>query len=407
MRYDEERPSFVYSHVNYDIPIDDHPVASRLPKASTRPSVQASAADFRSVTRRPDGPKELNDYLFSDEPQLSIHISSFEDATLISVTWGHWSLDAMGLAALLNAWTQVLNGQEDHVAPLHGFDTDPLALMGSSAVEESCLASRQIKGLDLVIFALCYVFEFLWWRKQEDHVVCLPASYVQSMKQTTMEELIAENQSDSEPFVSDGDVVCAWWTRLALQHLGPTSNRTVIIINPFDLRGLLAKDLLPASTAYLSNAVYAFFATVPASAILQKPLSFLASQIRRQMLEQGTRNQMEALAALSRKEMLETGRPSIFGDSTSQLIAFSNWTKGKFYEFDFSAAVTRQGLPLEMRANAIGKPSYVHSLGYCAGMFSRYSVPIYGKDAAGNYWLSSPLRASTWRKIEEDFAAME
>lgn len=317
VRYDEKRPGFNYTHVKYDMSIEEHPLASQLPQASNRPSVEAGPEHFESLARRPDAPKKLDDYLHSDEPQLSVHIVSFEDSTLVSLTWPHTYFDAMGRATFFNAWTLVLNGQEDKVAPFNGYKTDPLAPLGFSMVEESMLAKYQVKGLSILLFTIRYIFEFIWWRKEENYTVCLPAAYLQSMKQTIMQELAAQSQGDSKPFVSDGDVICAWWTRLALQHLSPTSRRTVVILNAFGLRGVLSKDLLLAGTAYTSNAVYRLYTILAASDVFQRPLSYLASQIRRSIQEQGTRSQIEALASLHRKNITTTGRPAVFGDSTT------------------------------------------------------------------------------------------
>lgn len=386
--------------------IEDHPLASQLPRATDHPSVQANPEQFRSLARRPDSPKKLDDYLSSDEPQLSLHIVSFENSTLVSTTWSHTLSDIMGQGALFNAWALVLNGKEDQVPPFHGFEADPLANLDSSTVEESIIARYRLKGLSMLLFVLRLMFELLWWYKEDNRIVCLPSSYIQAMKQTAMKELAAQNNDNCKQFVSDGDTICSWWARLALQHLGPTSNRTVNIANAFGLRELLAKDLLPASTAYVPNAMFAVHTITPASELFQRPLSFVASQIRRSIQEQGTRSQMEAFAALNREEWLRNKRPCVFGDSSTQLITFSNWTKAKLFEVDFSSSVTKQGFPIKGQAYALGRPSCLFASAFVHRFPLRYSCPIFGKDLAGNYWLAATLRASTWQKIEEDFAAM-
>jgi hypothetical protein len=373
---------------------------------SSRPLVQASPAEFRSLARRPDAPKKLDDYLFSDEPQLSLHIVSFEDATLVSLTFPHMLLDGMGLSALFNAWALVLCGQEDQVPLLHGFDTDPLANLGASPAVQSVLASRQITGLRMLLFAARYIFELVWWRNEEKRIVCLPHSYLRAMKNTAIQELATQDHSESTPFLSDGDVICAWWTRLAIQYMPQASTRMIVIMNVYGLRSVLAKDLLPVGTAYVSNATFPVFAFLPAYQIFQKPLSFVAAKIRRSIKEQGTRSQIEAFAALYQKTISETAYTPVFGDSTSQMIIFSNWSKAKFFDIDFSSAVTKQGIPLEKRANALGQPSYIYPSEHMNGFPSRNSFPIFGKDAAGNYWLAGTMRASVWPKVEGAFKAM-
>lgn len=374
---------------------------------SNRPTIQGDTTEFHCLARQSNTPKKLDDYLYSDEPQLSIQIVSFEDATLVSVTWPHTFLDAMGLRALFDAWILVLRGQEDQLPPFYGFDVDPVANLGdSSPVEPYVLADRQLKGLSFFVFVVRYVFDLLWWRKDEQRIVCLPSSYLQEMKQTAMHELVIHSKSERNPFISDGDIICAWWTRLAIQHMSRTSSRTVLIMNAFDLRTALSKDIIPLGAACMSNLSGVIYTSLPAYQIFQKPLSFVASQIRRSIQEQGTRSQVEAFVALHRKLTATTGRAPMFGDSSNQLVVFSNWNKGKFFSIDFSSVVVKEGIPVQKRATPLGQPSYLHANGFVNGYSSRNAFPIFGKDAAGNYWLGGQLPASFWPRIEEAVARM-
>lgn len=405
--FNKERPGFAYSHVKHEGSIEDNAQTSQLPKLSGKPSVQAGPREISSFVRRQDAPKKLHDYIMTDAPQLSLHIVSFTDATLVSLTWLHTLLDIIGQAAIFDAWTLVLSGQEHRVIPLHGFDSDPLATLGSSPVslEQSLLAKHQLTTPQFILFAVRFLWELACFPKDELRTVCLPASYLHNMKQTALQELLADEES--KRFVSDGDIICAWFTRLATKHLSRSSSRTVVITNVLGLRTILSNDLLPKGTAYVSNATSMVQALVPASQVFQKPLSFTASKVRQSIQEQGTRNQVEAFSAFQRKAAAEKKRtPALFGDATSQLIVFTNWAKGKFYEVDFSSAVVNTGKPLDKRTNPVGRPSHVQVIGRHTAMPDRYTVTILGKDAGGNYWLTGRLRPSTWQKIEKEFASM-
>ncbi|RDW58312.1 hypothetical protein BP5796_12242 [Coleophoma crateriformis] len=407
MAYDKERPGFSYSHVKHEGSIQNDPTAARIPKMTSNPSVQDSPEQFGCFVRRPDAPMKLHDYVLTDEPQLSLHVVSFADATLVSITWLHTSFDIMGQAALIDAWSLVLSGQEHRVIELHGYDFDPLATFGCSPIsaEQSLLASHDVKGLHYILFALRFFSEILWWPKDELHTVCLPASYLHTMKEKALQELTTNETS--KPFISDGDIICAWITRLSLQHLPSSSTRSVAITNVLDMRRFLSKDLLPQGTAYVSNAASLVQSLVPASQLFQKPLSFTALKVRQGIQEQATREQVEAFIAFQRENTTSSGDSTApFGDSTSQLMLFTNWTKGNFYEVDFSSAVVKPGIPLEKRANRVGRPSYVQAVGhYDTKIPSRYAFIISGKDAAGNYWISGRLRTGTWRSIEKEFAS--
>jgi hypothetical protein len=402
--YDEKRPAFRYSHLKYETSISEHPLASKLPRPTSRPAVLSSVYEFQSLIRRQDGPTKLEDYLYSDDGQLSLHIVSFKDATLISLTWAHTFLDAMGRRALFDAWISVLNGRESEVMPLHGFDTDPLATLGTKPTEPYALESHQIKGFAFFLFAVYYAFELIWYPKEDMRVVCLPAAHLNSMKSTALSELKTySSDPDSNPFLSDGDIISAWLTRLTLSVLPRTSKRTVLIMNAYDLRTVLADDLLPSNKAYIANAANTVHALLPAKEVLTRPLSFTASQIRRSIIQQGTRAQIEALTAIERQTYASSDRAPIFGDGSTKLIVISNWTKTRTFELDFSAAVVKAGLPLEKRKHGLGRPRYVYSCPYSNGTPIRNAFPIFGRDAEGNYWMSGTLRTETWKEIEDGF----
>jgi hypothetical protein len=144
------------------------------------------------------------------------------------------------------------------------------------------------------------------------------------MEQTAMHELVTRGKSERNPFISDGDIICAWWTRLAIWNMSRTSSRTVLIMNAFDLRTALSNDIVPSGAACMSYLSGVIYTSLPAHQIFQKPLSFVASHIRRSIQEQGTRSQVEVFVALHQKLTATIGRAPMFGDSSNQLVVFSN-----------------------------------------------------------------------------------
>lgn len=85
---------------------------------------------------------------------------------------------------------------------------------------------------------------------------------------------------------------------------------------------------------------------------------------------------------------------------------FSNWSRAKFFEVNFSSVVVKQGRKADERRSKIGRPSYVHSSAHFTNHFSgSYSFPVVGNNASGNYWLMGTLRTETWQKIEKAFAS--
>ena len=413
--FDDKRPGFTYSHVDYAVNIAEHPIASKIPRAASRPSgigpsVVGNVAEFQPLMRGPETPATLDDFLYSDRPQLSVKIISFDDATIVVLTWPHTFLDAMGRVALFKNWIAVLEGREDDVQPLHGYDTDPLATLGTKPLEPSVLAKWKVATLNIFLFIIRYLFDLFWHSKEEARIVCIPGQFVQDLRKKALEDLSKEEpdqKSDSKPFVSDGDVICAWWTRILISALQPSPNRTIVIMNAFGIRNILSKDLLPAGCAFVSNASIHVMAFISVADLLTKPLSYVASKVREAITQQGTRAQIETFTYNIRESVSKSGGAPLYGNSSMVIVIFSNWSAAKFFEIDFSSAVVKSGLPLEKRSNALGRPSYVHADGKIRGFFGRNAFPIMGKDAAGNYWLSGPARAEAWPKIERSLAALE
>ncbi|KAI0539496.1 hypothetical protein GGR58DRAFT_234925 [Xylaria digitata] len=405
-KFDEKRRAFGFSHVKYDVEIGKHPLASRLPRASSRPAVLGDPEAFKSLMRREDGPKCIDDYIYRDEPQLSMHIVSFEDATLVTLSWPHTFLDAMGRRELIQAWIAVLEGRNGDVKPLLGVYDDPLKDFGLGPQQPYMFAHRALTGWNKAVFILRFILEMVWYPKEESRIVCLPAAHVQKLRADTMADLEAQHKGEGKkPFVSDGDLVSGWITRLVVQQLEPpNSTRKIQIMNAFGLRSLLTNDLLPSDSAYVANAVTGVWALVPAKDILTKPLSFVATEIRRSIAEQGERGQVESRRAIDRASFAKTGQPGLFGDRGMRMIIISNWTKGRFFENDFSAAVVKPGIAEDSseRSSKVGRPSYIQTAGYSDSAFPlRNAFPVIGKDHAGNYWLSGTLRKGIWSRIEE------
>ncbi|KAI1505901.1 hypothetical protein F5X99DRAFT_427788 [Biscogniauxia marginata] len=429
------RPAIAYSHVRYDVSIGEHPLASRLPRAeslSGRPAVVCNPDDFIELMRRPDGPTSLDDYLYGDEPQLGLHVVSFADATLVSLNWPHTLLDGMGRRALFEAWTAVLEGREDEVLPFYGFDHDPLADLGTKQepdAEPFRMAKYLMSSWQMMLYGVRYLWEIKVWRREEEVRIV----FTKSLFEETRAEFLngdgdgdgddgstPDGQENGKPgFLSEGDILSAYVSRLATQPLR-ASPRTVCVANAYGLRGALP---FPRDRAYVANAVWGVSALLRARDVAARPLCATAAAVRRSIAEQGTRAQLEARAAYLRARGGGggggggdgdgmSGMPDLYGDAGMTLVTFSNWTKGRFFETDFSAAIVEQGgsggggdggkKPSNYKR---GCPSYIQPSGFVQNLSMRNSFPIIGKDAVGNYWWAGTLRKGLWAGIEETLRA--
>ncbi|KAI0007091.1 hypothetical protein F4779DRAFT_629404 [Xylariaceae sp. FL0662B] len=396
--FSSSRPALAYSHIKHDTPASAHPIASRIPKPTSRPATVGDPDEFRDLLLPQGGATKLDHYLNEDRPQLGLHIISFTDKTLVTIHWPHTLTDAMGKRALLNAWMLVLNGQADKVVAPPGYDTDPIGELGKNPTEPHKLIDKHMGMFALARWGLGNIFNFT--RSQETRMVCVPNSFITKLRETALGELAAEVPAGGEkPFLSESDVLHAWWTRLAISHLPRGRQRTVMFFIARDLRPSLVGDLLKEEDApYVGNSTGFINVLLDIRDIYNKPLSYTAHAIRRAVVELGTREQVEAFAALWRTSL---GRlPPFFGDAGMHMITLSNWGKAKMFELDLSAAVVTPGA-----GNARpGIPKYIQNNQF--GLIMPDAFPIIGKDADGNFWLSGYLNKGLWDKIEEQLATL-
>ncbi|MCJ1270263.1 hypothetical protein MMC22_010159 [Lobaria immixta] len=315
-QFDDQRSPISYYHEPHQISITEHSLASRLPKASSRPQFVGRGSDFIPLMRRPEDPQCLDDYLYTDRPVLGLHIVSFTDATRVTISCSHVLLDAIGRKAHLDAWSLMLQGREDEILPSHDVETDPMATLGTHPTEPYRHADKHLSTWQMMIFGLRYAFDQIFGPpKPESRVICVPAAFAQSLRDGALADIKAANNNENggdAPFVSEGDVLCAWWTRHIISYLRRDPSQTVAINIVFGLRWLLAKDILPASSAYVANAMTFVPAFMSVRDILTKPLSYVAVVLRQALADLGSREQVEARLALERTSQEQTGNPPFF-----------------------------------------------------------------------------------------------
>ncbi|RFU77406.1 hypothetical protein TARUN_4823 [Trichoderma arundinaceum] len=390
--FTEERQALTYTHIVHDICAADHPIASKLPSPSSRPAVVCDPDDFRDLFCREGGPVSLEDYLNQDIPQLGLHIVSFKDKTLVTLYWPHTLMDALGKKALLNAWMLMLQGRSNEIVSPQGGDSDPLADLGKNPTEIHKLAAQRLSMFGLAQYGISNVLDL--FRSQENRMVCVPGSFIADLQKTAVSELEADGIEN--PFLSEGDVLCAWWTRLAISHMPQNTQKTIVLNNAYSLRTSLEADLLPKGAPYVSNAIGFINVLLPVQAIFEKPLSYIAAATRSAIKELGSRAQVEAFTALWRES---SGKiPPFFGNGGMHMITYSNWTKAKLFEVDFSAAVLT---PANGNRKS-GLPTYIQNNQF--GLVLPNGFPIIGKDNEGNYWLSGYMNKGLWGRIEEQLA---
>lgn len=335
-------------------------------------------------------PSTLDDYLKSDRPTLGLTVTSFKDKTLIVLHWPHLALDCMGMKALVAGWSLVLQGREDEIATPVGFDLDPLAELGKHATEPHKLADRRVSKLGLASYVLRNAYG-LAIQAKEIRMVCIPAAFWQTLHATALEYLKSETESEGPRFLSENDVLTAWWIRMTVAHLGLGPDTTVVAQTGMSARKALEDDdTLPAGHPYLSNAFGFFNVILTAKDILDKPLGWLAMRVRGAISEQSTRGQLEAYMALQRANY---NLPVFFGHSNMHQVSFSNWQKAGLFSADFSAAAV---------PDKLSRVSYVQQNQVPFAFPEGFIMS--GKDGEGNWWLSGYRKKGYWDMLEAELA---
>ncbi|OAQ69677.1 transferase family domain-containing protein [Pochonia chlamydosporia 170] len=406
--FTKEYPPVYFTSESFDLGIEEHPLARELPTPTENVSLQRPASDFRSLSTRTDAPRTLTDLISKDIPQMSLHVVSFNDATLVSVSWPHALMDGMSLQSLLKSWSLVLAGKNEEVAPLLGAKEDLIYTAASPQIvpkEPWIMGEAILTGFAFFLFVVRFLWNILTQRTIECRTICFPRAIMARLRQKALEEA-AEVHRDKEdpPWLSEGDVILAWGAKIVA--MAQPSPRPMNGLCPLDLRPRLP-ELAGANGVFIQNAV-ACAGIQLSKAELKQPLGFIASKWREALTTQTTPSQVRSFLCESRK-LWDSGKdPSLVpGLWNGELFTVTNWTKGNFVNVaDFSPAVSKTGQSGEKRSNRPGTMVYHQSfvLGNDATM--RNVIGVVGKDCWDNYWMTGYFSPRTWAVMEREIETL-
>ncbi|KAF9691279.1 hypothetical protein EKO04_010789 [Ascochyta lentis] len=400
-----QRPAFSYSHELINTAVEDHAVAKDLPKSDGSVSMWPGPDAFADFAARPDAPTTLEDLLSGDVPQISVHITSFTNATLVALSWPHTMMDVMGQHAFLDAWSLVLAGRESEVPPVLGAREDTLcALVDAPAqrTEELNLKSKQLKGLSMLKFGARMAWKMLTGPTPETRTICLPKETMTKLRLQAQTDLAELSHGGEAPFVSDGDLLAAWTIRAVATSLA--DSRPITALHAMNVRFRLPL-LVNAQGVYLQNMLVPGF-TFVSSDVARGPMGPIALINRQSLMEQAT----EAQVLASLREQRVSGDPSrlLYGDADAVLIPFTDWTKAKFFDTaNFSPAVLHAGDISQTRRNSPGTPVFHHASSRRPTQGAGLMVVVLGKDQKDNYWLTLTLSPLAWLQIGRSLEELE
>ncbi|TLS26740.1 hypothetical protein PpBr36_04172 [Pyricularia pennisetigena] len=449
--FDQNHPAITFSHVHHDTAIADHPLARHMPSRkpephNDQPAVVLDPEHLTPLARRADAPRTKREFITRGLPQLELHVVTFRDGTTVGVSCLHSLLDAMGLGAggLLGAWSLVLRGRGHEVPPVCGVDRDllrdlPRLHLGAASPPEYKHARHVMGSWGALTWVLRRGWEVLRHPEEEVRVVRVPGAFVTRLREAVLERLaVATAGADSDdgggrsslldavaaeaaaaaaaeksPWVSEGDVLVAWWSRYATLHLADQPDRPVMLTNAYSMRKALAGTLLPPPArpggdgapghVYLGNCVTGLnvHMTVRATAAT----AATAAAVRRSLVELGTVEQLAAMHALCMPDPRRLWKMRMAGRPDSHMCIFTNWSQAQFYQIDLSPAAVADGQAGQEKEDGQQAPllpgfvgCWMHSPAWWP---LRDQFVIIGKDGQGDYWISGTLRKGLWAKIDE------
>lgn len=418
--FNETRPAARYYHESLDCNISDHPIASQLPQAGGLGKTSDNIwSTFLPLVTLPGGPQKLDDYLSKDEPQLSLRINSFNDATLVSWNFLHNLTDGQGIGVILKAWSDVLAGKEDQVPDKIGAFEDAFAKYGSTTPKEELRFVDKLAGLESKPSISSNAWGPLESAKSRTKSIFLPKHVVNKIRQVAITDLtargfppeVALNSDPSKPFLSEGDVLVSWLSRHALAELAPSTPQPVTIINSYDTRdrapsAFTAFDSSGKHPTYVGNATLRGYIYVTSSLATEAPLGEFGAAVRTQLVKQTTPEQIHARVAVDCNILNSAeGARASFIDGGSARIFFTNWSKAKLYDkADFSAAITQPDAP--DAGSEAGMVTYIHTqaIGFPRLPVNVFQIP--GKDREGNYWIEGGMTEQAWESLEKDLETL-
>lgn len=414
-QYTPQQPAVTYSHESSfaHIPIENHPVASKLPKATSHPSIQPTEAAFLSLGASPDCPATIEQMIARNLPQLLLHIMSFANATLVGLTWPHTVMDAVGLEDLLRAWSLVLAGREADVPRVLGAREDVLWKIAGDVRDDDELVAKtdsydgefeahRLRGWSGVWFLV----RFLWdaFRTPvERKLICLPKAALAKLRATVEQE----QDGDQNTFVSESDVMTAWAARIIAQSEG--RGRSLTVVSAVNVKFRLAKRLDPGPGVYLQNLVLGAFTFLTAKTA-EGPLRSIAEAHRGHLAAQTSEGRILRMLKYLRKGR-DAGKESsmrFYGRADSVVVTVNNLTKiNMLGAADFGPAVVNQAGDRETGAGGsegalVGRTTYWHFQGLQHRFYFKNRFVILGKDHDGNSWVMATLGNAAWAAVENE-----
>ncbi|KAJ7290177.1 hypothetical protein C8J57DRAFT_1046006 [Mycena rebaudengoi] len=359
-------------------------------------------------------PTSTAEFVRSNVPMLRVHVSVFDDLTLLGITAPHLLFDVPGIGTLLHAWTRLIPGDDINEIPGMDWDTTPfntfrgptgmLCVRGYGYIMPKAYPSHTYEPY----ISLLETWIRARMRDREvRRLVRVPKAFLEDRRREIMENL--KRQGSSE-LMTTSDVLLAWWVKTS-HSLRRSDDYTKISIHiPVDLR---SKRIFPDATAilpqpYINNASLTNSVRPFAIKTLQtESLGDLALRIRQAMIV--FNSDLSAFEDELRWRNLNLDykifnlhRCAPHAESELQ----TNWCDAHLSSLDFSAArvpgteESKRARVLLVLADAVMADDYMSKddalMYHCTSLRGNGAILV--EDANAIVWMSQVKGRKEWEK---------
>ncbi|KAJ6486909.1 hypothetical protein C8R45DRAFT_1145542 [Mycena sanguinolenta] len=301
-------------------------------------------------------PTSTSKFVGSKIPMLHVHVSVFDDLTLIGVTAPQMLFDVPGLKMLLRAWCRVLAGDDIEALPGMEWDTAPFETFRSSAPAWCvrgywCIVPKFYPDTiyePFIPLAVSWVLD-QFRDREEKRLIRVPKAFLEDRRQEIMGNLKLQESGEQ---VTTFDVLVVWWVQTSHSLRRSDSPKELFIHIPADLRSQpIFSNMSTLNKPYINNASSTISVPpLPSAALHTESLGDLALRIR-----QVTRSW--SAEPLTLQDELRWRNKNldyrIFNlhrcppGHRSELQ--TNWCDARFGDLDFSGALPANGEKLKPR----------------------------------------------------------
>ncbi|KAJ6461422.1 hypothetical protein C8R45DRAFT_941327 [Mycena sanguinolenta] len=267
--FDSRNPPFVFTVENHcEIYHRDGRPEIPLALTGSKPCITPDP-QLAWLFQNPTCPKSLDDFMQRNVPSVHIHVTVFEDLTFGFIA-PHIMIDGIGIVRLLEAWAQLLRGNDIDTIQGMELDAQSLAPFSSGPVESDvprgCFRPSSPLGLQEMQELTADELD----PKDVPRFIRVPKLFLSEANKKITDELKAQGSSE---YVGSGDVLTAWWLKTVYGDRSLTYDTPIHMFKNLSGTPIFANDA-PLATPYIHNLILTFpVPPVPASAFQRSRLA--------------------------------------------------------------------------------------------------------------------------------------